>query len=197
MLALHRALTSTLTEFGHSRLEFELRLGRYQGDRFISGIPKTSYDKIKSALDGCAVFDTVTSRHTIERLNGTDARFIMPDGDDHRGVWNYKKKVATVELSRHTRAAISLEDSRGDPPLPDAKPFMYRRDKRRTSYVFKCWSIDLTEVASNLPQHLDHDGLLYEVEVELHDTSMFFVYTIPHLIQWGSDLLEQLHDVCK
>ena len=74
-----------------------------------------------------------------------------------------------------------------------AAHFKYERHKRRWSYRYKCWSIDMTKVTSNLPHQLDNDGMSFEVEIELVDTSVFFTVPVAVLSEWG---LQLARDMC-
>jgi hypothetical protein len=88
------------------------------------------------------------------------------------------------------RASLSLEEPCA-PPTP-AVHLKYERHKRRWSYTHRCWSIDLTQVRSNLPFNRDDDDDTFEVEVELTDQGMLLERTADHLVDWGWKIANEL-----
>jgi hypothetical protein len=190
------ALADALRAHGAGKVELEYRLGRMVGDAFVPGVAREAFATIQRLLDSNPAAIAKTTCDTHEMLNGTDARFVRT-GEHAAGAWVYKKKIASVTegISMHDfvqRASVALEITDHPPPPADAPPFKYHRTKKRTSYAWRGWRYDLTRVTSNLPHLADLDEEILEVEIELADTAMVYVYTLEHLVEWGRGLAEQL-----
>jgi hypothetical protein len=83
----------------------------------------------------------------------------------------------------------------GDAP-PEEAMTIYRTKKRR-SWTYACWRVDVTDVSTNDPALRDADEIL-EIEVELvrdHDLTLY--YDTPTLLRWGFDLVDGLVTHCK
>jgi len=133
---------------------------------------------------------------TYERMNGTDARFVVTDGDEASGRWTYKKKLHNVFLENDTiRGSIALEGNCSDPPPQGVAPFTFFRKKDRTRFQWKCWSVDLTTVTSNLPQYTDNDNTVFEVEVEFVDQDYLYEFTLDYIVQWGIHLTAEIQNL--
>ena len=198
--ALVRSLREVIHDHGHKNVELEFRLGRVVNTKYVAGVPKETFDSLVRLLENSPAFRK-KEKTTLEKLNGTDARFIIENGDEAQGTWCYKKKVCTETGSGNhalvQRASISLEGHDHAPPPPGSQPFKYHRLKKRTSFEHQCWTVDMTRVTSNLPGQFDNDEEIYEVEVELTGVDAFFVYTLEHLVAWGLHLLNGLQELVK
>lgn len=197
--AVVRNLRDVLHDQGHLNVEFEVRLGKLVNNKYVAGVSRTKFHRILQLLENSPMF-TKKEKTTLEKLNGTDAKFIIENGDEARGKWFYKKKVYSSlapEIGGEglvPRVSVAIEGRDHTPPPPGSAPYKYHRLKKRTSFEHKCWSIDLTRVTSNLPGHFDNDEEIYEVEVELADTEAYFVYTLDHLVEWGVRLICEVFD---
>jgi hypothetical protein len=189
-------LREVLHDQGHKNVEFEVRLGRVVNNMYVAGVSKAKFEHLLRMLEASPSF-TKIEKTTLEKLNGSDARFIIENGDEASGRWCYKKKVyATLcpekEDGLVPRASVAIEGHDHTPPKPGSAPYKYHRLKKRTSFRYKCWSVDLTRVTSNLPGQFDNDEEIYEVEIELAGTEAYFVYTLNHLVKWAIHLLNEL-----
>lgn len=188
-------LRGAIHEQGHQNVELEFRLGRMINGTFVAGVPKACFETLLKLMDTSTSFQR-TDITTLEKLNGTDARFVITDGDEANGRWCYKKKIFTTNGSNNEglihRASVSIEGRDSAPPPPGSPPFKYHRLKKRSSFVHECWSVDLTRVTSNLPGQFDNDEEIYEVEVELSHVDAYFVYTLDHVVTWGIHFLSEL-----
>jgi hypothetical protein len=189
-----RSLRDTIHDHGHKNVELEFRLGRIVNEQYVTGVTKATFDALLRHLEKSPAFSK-NEKTTLEKLNGTDARFIIENGDEAGGRWCYKKKVCTETApgkENVPRASVALEGHDHAPPPPGSPPFKYHRLKKRTSFVHECWTVDMTRVTSNLPGQFDNDEEMYEVEVELTGVDAFFVYTLEYLVEWGLHLLNEL-----
>jgi hypothetical protein len=185
-----RALCDTMFDHGHKNVELEFRMGRMVNGAFVAGVSKGAFDALLDILQRSPAF-VRTDVTTLEKLNGTDARFVITNGDEANGRWCYKKKVhAHTDATR--RISIALEGHDHAPPPPGSPPFTYHRLKKRTSFRHEWWSVDMTRVTSNLPGHFDNDEEIYEVELELTGVDAYFVYTLDHLVSWGNHLVSEI-----
>lgn len=191
-------LRQALHEHGHKNVELEFRVGRILNGAFVTGVPKSTFEALMTVLSQSKAFSKTTTT-TLEKLNGTDARYVIKDGDEANGVWCYKKKLYAANgqvfdacQSLVPRAAVALEGNDHSPPPPGSPPFKYHRLKKRTSFVHTYWTIDLTRVTSNLPGDFDNDEEKYEVEVELAGVDAYLIYTLDHLCRWGEHILREV-----
>lgn len=185
-------LRRAIFEHSNANVELEFRLGRAINGAFIPGVTRRTFDALLKVLDASSAFARrdVT---TLEKLNGTDARFIIENGDEANGRWCYKKKLASHTYGGGSRrVAVAIEGHDHAPPPPGSPPFKFHRLKKRTSFRHECWSVDLTRVTSNLPGQFDNDEEIFEVELELVGADAYLVYTLDHLLSWGDHLLTEI-----
>lgn len=193
-----QSLRSAIHDHGHKNVELEFRLGRVVNNTYVAGVPKATFEALLRLLEKSPAFSK-KEKTTLEKLNGTDARFVIENGNEAQGRWCYKKKIYTDTAPGTKdlvpRASVSLEGHDHAPPPPGSPPFKYHRLKKRTSFECECWTVDMTRVTSNLPGQFDNDEEVYEVEVELTGVDAYFVYTLEHLVAWGSQLLTSLQEL--
>lgn len=200
-MALEDALASTLKTYGHERLELEFRLGHHTGGRggFVPGVSQASWETLKAALDKSTAFRVVaTDTRELISGDGSGAKYVVDVTGSRQPYWTFKKRLWDIEQDTvgpwSCRASASLEVVNESPqqrPAPTSHRF--ERHKMRWSYRHRCWSFDLTRVASNLPHQLDNDGVSYEVEIELADATELFARPVPNLVEWARTLVA---DVC-
>lgn len=195
------SLDHVLKTYGRDRLELEFRLGHRTGapgSSFVPGVSAAAWSALKSALDASDSF-TVVVTNTRELIcdDGSGGKYVMPSSGDAPPYWMHKKRLSDIDADTGTpwccRTSMSLEVVDEGPPRPPPARHRFERHKERWSYVHRCWSIDLTRVASNLPHQLDNDDVSYEVEIELRDSTELFCRTMDNLLEWGWTLVT---DVC-
>jgi hypothetical protein len=193
-------LLRTMRTYGNDRLEFEFRLGHKTGvgqkTGFRPGVDGEAWARLKGALDVSRAW-TVTNSVTTERINSEGSKLVL-DSSETPVCVIHKKRLVDRDFSTDSpwcaRASLSLEE-REDPPAAGLEyKHVYERRKKRWSYAYKCWSVDLTQVVGNMPHQLDDDQESYEVEIELRDTKEMFVRTVDSIVHWGWDMI---HDMCK
>jgi hypothetical protein len=195
----HR-VKKVLATHGHRGVELEFRLGRTFGDRFVAGVSHEGWTKIARALEKSHEFVSVPELVTRESILSGGWKQVTFEDEMAPPQWNHKQKVDTFEISDilpdspwAIRASLNLEQVEKCPPasVRECKDVAsgYVRNKKRTSYTYKCWSIDMTRVQSNLP---GHDDEIFEVEIELADQEAFFKYTVDHLVIWGQCLVKDM-----
>lgn len=189
-----------LAMHGHRGIELEFRLGRRYGTRFVAGISKEGWTKISKSLEKSSELVSAPELVTRESILSGDWKQVTFEDETAPPQWNHKQKIETFELPDISpdspwavRSSVSLEKIEKCPPaaVRDGKSSAtgYVRNKRRTSYTYKCWSIDMTRVQSNAP---GHDDETYEVEIELVDQEAFFKYTVDHIVTWGQCLVNDM-----
>ena len=197
--AIADSLAAVVKKYGRERLELEFRLGHRTGGgtSFVPGVPEAEWRRLKAALDGCSAFGA--AHHTdVRELIDRGSKYVMPQaaGGGSDRYWMHKQRMKDIDVDVSgcpwtCRASMSLEVV--DPPSAScAHECRYERHKLRWSYRYRCWSVDLTEVMSNLPHQLDNDGKSYEVEIELADTSELFARPMVDLATWGLVLAKDM-----
>lgn len=189
--ALVAALRKALATYGHNRLELEFRIGRVVNGKFVPGVTKQAFDAISETLASLPQ-ETINTTETIYR----DCKRIL-DHDTQTVSVLHKKRIHTSDVDSgigpwSVRASISLEEPGAPEDLKGTSTF--ERVKRRVRYSTKGWAIDLTRVASNLPQDLDSDSETYEVEIELLEVDCLFTRTNMEVLLWG---LKISHDMIR
>jgi hypothetical protein len=200
----HR-VKNVLATHGHRGVELEFRLGRSFGNRFVSGVSKEGWTKITRALEKSHEFVSVPELVTRESILSGGWKQVTFDNETVPPQWNHKQKVDTFEVLDilpdspwAVRASLSLEKVEKCPPASvregKVEPTGYVRNKKRLSYTYSCWSIDMTRVQSNLP---GHDDETFEVEIELADQEAFFTYTVDHIVTWAQCLVKDMIELAS
>ena len=190
------ALFGAVRSFGRQPLELEFRLGHAVGTSFVPGVTERCWTALKRALDDAARAGrlTATTIETRERIEDeAGAKYVLPEG-----YWMFKKRLfnGSVEMPDSPwtcRMSISTERRDASLPAPPA-PSNMERHKQRWSYRYRCWSMDLTRVVSNLSHQRDNDGVSHEVEIELVDTAEMFTVPLDVIVRWGVQLT---NDMCR
>lgn len=177
------ALKNAVATYGHKRLEIEFRIGRIVNSKFVPGVTRDAFLKIQDHLRSLPS-QNINTTETIFK----DCKRIY-DHDTQVTSVLHKKKIHATDVESAmppwtVRAAIALEEP-GEIQELGAAHSVYERTKRRTRFTSKGWAIDLTRVASNLPDDLDSDSETYEVEVELLDVDSLYTRTVMEVLHWG------------
>ena len=182
------AVRREVLKFGHERLELEFRFGHSGSGAFRPGVSRAAWEGIKAELDSSENFEKefVETREVIRGSQKT-----VTDVSTGAVSVMHKKRLSDtdIDLAPWTlRASLSLEETDDASPKPAAaKPAgsAFTRHKKRWRYLHKCWSVDMTQVQSNLPHQLDTDEDVYEIEIELVDTEELFVRPADNVVTWG------------
>lgn len=176
--------------YGHHRIELEWRLGHRQGN-FRPGVDPSAWERLRAALDASPAFQKSFARST-ERLE--DRGGIKCIESEGQSTWMHKKRLANVDCDPPgpwtIRASVSLEEPQDTGP--PGSTMKYERRKQRWSYRHRCWRIDLTRVATNLPANADDDVDAHEVEIELADPGVLFERPFDHVAAWGWKMAEEV-----
>jgi hypothetical protein len=198
--AVKPSLSQVLKRYGHRRLELEFRLGHRIAGKFVPGVSEAAWTQLKKALDASSRFQVVvTNARELICDDGSGAKYVVPS--EGQPFWMHKRRLCDKDVDTGStwccRASMSLEevdkiDARGARPPPTKHKF--ERHKSRWSYKYRCWSIDITRVLSNLPHQLDNDSVSYEVEIELVDTDELFSRPVDNMLDWGWKIV---NDACS
>lgn len=188
MHSLGNDVLDVLREYGHEGIEIEWRLGRHLDGTFHPGIPEGQW---KAMLQKCESIQDVRveKSSTIEHITHDHRKKIVHETGEV--TWMSKHRLATFDANPDFRVSIAQECPLE--PLPDpAEGFSHTRHKRRTSFFYKIWRLDFTQVTSNDPTQLDHDTETYEMELELISASSLFAYTTNYICDWATHFLNEL-----
>jgi len=163
-----RRLTNIITKFKDVKnLEVEIRIGYISDSGFESNVSENFYQKIKSQLESSTFFKK-TETHKIDEYNKENTRRSTNLLDSEK--ISYMKKVNLCNIDyklEGTPFDVRVSFSKEVPLKKYSEPTIYSRNKKRTSYSYKSWNYDLTEVTySENSLNLKN----FEVEVELNKT---------------------------
>jgi hypothetical protein len=184
-------------------LEIEIRIGQIQFDGFKSGLGSFEFfNKIKTTLDTCKDWDKVEQLKTEEICYNGLKKVIKQNGKKVTKQPVMKKERIIHKNLNYTgtpydiRISVSKE-YKVDEKLKSGMGII--RNKNRTSYHFKDYIIDLTEVEqieNNVPQ------TIYELEVEFKNlnsdiSNMYRAHSGLLLIRDMINMCESIEDDCK
>ena len=164
----------------NSVIEIEVRIGRFESGKFIPGLnSKEFFDKIKNTLNISKCWTKVNNIITEDLCQDNIKRITFLNGKKvTKHIYQMKEKVIYIDYSYENtpydiRINISKETTVLDKKIKSTEGLT--RKKNRQSFIFKDYSIDLTEVT------IIENGIEtinYEVEVELinleSDVSNFY-----------------------
>lgn len=107
--------------------------------------------------------------------------------------WVHKERLCMVQIHANVERPIKLCLSSEIPVEPgNVDALTIYRTKRRQSWTWTCWRVDVTEVETNDPALRDADDII-EIEVELvRDHDLVLYYDTPTLLRWGFEVLDGL-----
>lgn len=150
-------------------VEFEFRLGKKNTDMFDTNVGKETFEKLLEGLKKFSVWEKISQENTSVYYKGDTRMIINDDTDEMTCMKKTKIKKFDVVLEDQpydVRFCVSNEipvESSEDEVMD------YMRVKKRTSFVRKNLSIDLT-VVTGQPDDLDDEAdETYEVELEIID----------------------------
>ncbi len=150
-------------------VEFEFRLGKKNTDMFDTNVGKETFDKLLDGLKKFQGWEKVSEHNTSVYYKGNN-RMIMDDDTDEMSCMK-KTKIKKFDVVLENQSYdIRFCASNEIPVDPSEDEVMdYMRVKRRTSFVRKNLSIDLT-IVTGQPDDLDDEAdETYEVELEIID----------------------------
>ena len=156
-------------------IELEFRLGSAGPKAFD---PTINHDLFLRALDGLKTnpaWDRVEESTTIDYFasSGGNLRITHDVGKDSWSAMRKRKMLSKDFLNKEgrldVRVSLATEQSM---PMPKTIPECSMiREKKRTSFYYKFWRYDLTEVATRKSKvDIDDDrAVAFEIEIELTD----------------------------
>ena len=128
-------------------LEIEFRFGYHSPEAFNSTVPELFFNKIKKNLEA-SNFKQV-SKITQDAFSSGIRKSTTKVGLKNRSTYIKKEKLAILDFSLNgpfdIRVSISREIKMASKDFND-KAVSYQRLKNRTSFLYKSWSFDLTEL---------------------------------------------------
>lgn len=195
---LPHSLTHTLRHHPLASVELEFRVGRVIGKNFVPGVPQQAWDSVYRALKTSANFQPLPVIETLERIFPTSGVKIVHCAATNTRHYNTKHRLVAEDPPSENpwtvRGSLALETVTAKEPHALSGDTFIRR-KQRHSFLYECWSFDLTKVVSSHPDQMDNDDITYEIEVELKDQNAFFKYTIDHIVTWGYSIANDVMNV--
>lgn len=153
-----------------ANLEVEFRLGNIAGSRFISGVSCSSFQRILGYVRNLAKKDAnkLTNVSTVQRCFENGNRI-------ENGVSSTKQRLSLhdIKTQHHcpydVRVSTSIETVRKlSLESRNEATYCVQRFKQRTSFHYKFWKYDITQVNCSHSLDIDNDAqTVYEVELEL------------------------------
>ena len=171
---------------GTVNVEFELRLGKVNNKMFDTNVGEETFFRIMEALEKYGAWEDVKKSHT--SVYYKDSTRIIVDEDTDETVAMIKKPIIKENLVLEgrpldVRFAVSTENTIED---ADADVMDFVRVKKRTSYIRKNLSIDMTIVSGQSDDPDDENEHRYEIEMEIID---------PQRVHNDNDLYNIIHKV--
>ena len=150
-------------------VEIEMRLGNIFNNHFDSNVGKETYDKIFRRLLKYDGWENVSKSNTTVYYSG-NRRMIIDDDTDEQTYHiktrvsnnNYKMQPCDVRISVSTEVPCEEFDDEMDAC----------RARKRTSFVRKNLTIDMTEVCGDADDLDDEEEIQYQVELEIMDPKL-------------------------
>jgi hypothetical protein len=152
-----------------NNLEIEFRLGKKNGTYFDTNIGKDNFDKIHRRLSRYPSWESVTQQNAIVFYGARKGLRVVYDEDKDEQVSciaKYKMAHVDQQLQQRpfdVRIAVSIEN-----PVtydPDKDTFVNERKRRRTSFLRKGLSIDMSIIESS--EKDSENPFEYQVELEI------------------------------
>lgn len=152
-----------------NNLEIEFRLGKKNGTYFDTNIGKDNFDKIHRRLSRYPSWESVTQQNAIVFYGARKGLRVVYDEDKDEQVSciaKYKMAHVDQQLQQRpfdVRIAVSIEN-----PVtydPDKDTFVNERKRRRTSFLRKGLSIDMSIIESR--EKDSENPFEYQVELEI------------------------------
>jgi hypothetical protein len=152
-----------------NNLEIEFRLGKKNGNYFDTNIGKENFEKIHRRLSKYPSWESVTTQNAIVFYGARKGLRVVYDEDkDEQVSCIAKYKMAHTDQLLHqrpfdVRVAVSIEN-----PITydhEKDTFVRERKRRRTSFLRKGLSIDLSIVEST--EKDSENPFEYQVELEI------------------------------
>ena len=183
--AAEAVLLEALQRCGHIGAEIEWRLGEKTPTGFVPGVTKDVFARAIAALE------TLTgtpgeSLETIENVTEDGIKRIEINGPTPSVSWVHKNKIVHLDLPTY-RISFAQETTLETPPTP-VPAFRHTRRKRRRSFAYKFWRIDLTMVLTDL----DAEDYVYEIELEVQPLASVFVYEMSYICASAIRLIKKI-----
>lgn len=170
----------------NNHVEFELRLGRMNGKMFDTDVGKDTFDKIFRALKKYEGWEDI-KESSLSVYYKDKLRVTVDEDNDNTDIVN-KIPIVKETLRLEGRPLdVRFAASREEPTEQSDEVMDFMRTKKRTSFVRKNLSIDMT-IVSGQPEDMDcEEPQSYQVELEIIDPKKVSndndLYNIVHKVQ--------------
>lgn len=177
-----------------SNIEFEMRLGKFNGNMFDTNVGKHTFEKVMNGLCKYKEWESIKDTITTSYYKGNTRMTIDEESNETTVV--KKTKIENVDYilkdcPLDVRFAVALETpvDQSDDEVMD-----FVRHKKRKSFVRKNLTIDMTVVTGDPDDIDDESEESYEIEMEIVDpnlvTSDNVLYNIIHKVECLMKLLK-------
>ena len=150
-----------------SNVEFEFRLGKVHGRMFDTNVGKVNFNKILSGLETYQDWEKVVHENTSVYYKG-NTRMIIDDDTENVKCMEKTKIQKFDKVLNNQPYDIRFCVSHEKPvDMDDSEVMDYLRIKRRTSFIRKNLSIDMTVVTGQPDDPDDEEEEKYEIEIEI------------------------------
>jgi len=151
-------------------LEVEFRLGKIHGKYFDTNVGEFAFNKIFDSLENFNGWENVIKSETTSYFVGNRRMDIDETTEETKSI--IKKRITKLDhvipgQPLDVRFSTAQEDPIGDISCEEEMDFM--RCKRRTSFIRKNLSIDMTIVTADPDDPDDESENFYEIELEIID----------------------------
>ena len=173
-------------------VEFEMRLGKFNGNMFDTNVGKDTFQKIMKGLCNYQGWEDIKDTVATSYYKG-NTRMTIDEGSNETIVVQ-KTKIDKVDYSmKESPLDIRFSVSTENPvEQSDDEVMDFVRHKKRKSFVRKNLSIDMTVVTGDPDDIDDESEESYEIEMEIVDPKLVTSDTVLYNIIYKTECLMKL-----
>lgn len=173
-------------------IEFEMRLGKFHGNMFDTNVGKETYERIMKGLRKYDKWEDIKETTTTSYYKNNVRMTIDEDSSETLVIEKNNLEKVDYILKEHpldVRFAVALEKptTRNDDDVMD-----FVRHKKRTSFIRKNLSIDMTVVTGDPSDIDDESEESYEIEMEIINPKLIKSDTILYNIIYKMECVMKL-----
>lgn len=201
-------ITGVLKNHNIQNIELEFRLGHVETDKFQSNINDTFFKTINRILGSSSVFKNTKHKYIDNYFTINNKRIRHRVYDNNEELYIMKNKLINIDVSCSNgpfdfRISLSTEESVDKSMIDELKNGgdledhddhilkTYERKNERNSYIYKCWSWDLTVTSSGSTKN-------NEIEIEVIDIkSQLAKNDMKYIVESGILKIQDMMKMCE